>query len=84
MNSYHPKSLLNDLQYYITPPHDCSYLEKSQLGWYFSIQHIVWMSSRCLNFLGWVFAGVVILSTAQSVIYVDSAYLAAYLCANLK
>lgn len=27
MNSYHPKSLLNDLQYYITPPHDCSYLE---------------------------------------------------------
>lgn len=30
MNSYHPKSLLNDLQYYITPPHDCSYLpEKS-------------------------------------------------------
>lgn len=26
MNSYHPKSLLNDLQYYITPPHDCSYL----------------------------------------------------------
>ena len=28
MNSYHPKSLLNDLQYYITPPHDCSYLEK--------------------------------------------------------
>lgn len=30
MNSYHPKSLLNDLQYYITPPHTCSYLrEKS-------------------------------------------------------
>ena len=28
MNSYHPKSLLNDLQYYITPPHDCSYLEQ--------------------------------------------------------
>ena len=28
MNSYQPKSLLNDLQYYITPPHDCSYLEK--------------------------------------------------------
>ena len=28
MNSYHPKSLLNDLQYYITPPHSCSYLEK--------------------------------------------------------
>ncbi|AUX86378.1 arginyltransferase [Acinetobacter tandoii] len=28
MNSYHPKSLLNDLQYYITPPHECSYLEK--------------------------------------------------------
>ena len=27
MNSYHPKSLLNDLQYYITPPHHCSYLE---------------------------------------------------------
>ena len=27
MKSYHPKSLLNDLQYYITPPHDCSYLE---------------------------------------------------------
>ncbi|MFC6167228.1 arginyltransferase [Acinetobacter terrestris] len=27
MNSYHPKSLLNDLQYYITPPHSCSYLE---------------------------------------------------------
>ena len=27
MNSYHPKSPLNDLQYYITPPHDCSYLE---------------------------------------------------------
>lgn len=26
MNSYQPKSLLNDLQYYITPPHDCSYL----------------------------------------------------------
>ncbi|AOA59096.1 arginyltransferase [Acinetobacter larvae] len=26
MNSYYPKSLLNDLQYYITPPHDCSYL----------------------------------------------------------
>lgn len=30
MNSYHPKSPLTDLQYYITPPHDCSYLaEKS-------------------------------------------------------
>lgn len=30
MNSYQPKSRLNDLQYYITPPHDCSYLaEKS-------------------------------------------------------
>ena len=28
MNSYHPKSLLNELQYYITPPHDCSYLKK--------------------------------------------------------
>ena len=28
MNSYHPQSLLNDLQYYITPPHNCSYLEK--------------------------------------------------------
>lgn len=27
MNSYQPKSLLNDLQYYITPPHDCSYLK---------------------------------------------------------
>lgn len=27
MNSYQPKSPLNDLQYYITPPHDCSYLE---------------------------------------------------------
>nr|WP_174506597.1 arginyltransferase [Acinetobacter sp. Marseille-Q1620] len=27
MKSYLPKSLLNDLQYYITPPHDCSYLE---------------------------------------------------------
>ena len=27
MNSYHPTSLLNDLQYYITPPHNCSYLE---------------------------------------------------------
>lgn len=27
MKSYHPKSLLNDLQYYITPPHDCSYLD---------------------------------------------------------
>ena len=27
MKSYQPKSLLNDLQYYITPPHDCSYLE---------------------------------------------------------
>ncbi len=26
MNSYQPKSQLNDLQYYITPPHDCSYL----------------------------------------------------------
>ena len=26
MNSYQPKSLLNELQYYITPPHDCSYL----------------------------------------------------------
>ncbi|WP_343598445.1 arginyltransferase [Acinetobacter sp.] len=27
MNSYRPTSLLNDLQYYITPPHECSYLE---------------------------------------------------------
>ena len=27
MNSYQPKSLLNELQYYITPPHDCSYLK---------------------------------------------------------
>jgi len=27
MKSYQPKSLLNDLQYYITPPHDCSYLD---------------------------------------------------------
>ena len=27
MNSYHPKSPLNELQYYITPPHDCSYLD---------------------------------------------------------
>lgn len=28
MNSYHPKSLLNELQYFITPPHDCSYLKQ--------------------------------------------------------
>ena len=28
MNSYHPKSLVNDLQFYITPPHDCSYLSQ--------------------------------------------------------
>lgn len=28
MNSYQPKSPLNELQYYITPPHDCSYLAK--------------------------------------------------------
>lgn len=27
MKSYQPKTLLNDLQYYITPPHDCSYLD---------------------------------------------------------
>ena len=27
MNSYHPQSLLNELQYYITPPHNCSYLD---------------------------------------------------------
>lgn len=27
MNSYQPKSLLNELQYYITPPHNCSYLD---------------------------------------------------------
>lgn len=26
MKSYQPKALLNDLQYYITPPHECSYL----------------------------------------------------------
>ncbi len=26
MNSYQPESLLNELQYYITPPHNCSYL----------------------------------------------------------
>ena len=28
MNSYQPKPQVNDLQFYITPPHDCSYLEK--------------------------------------------------------
>ncbi len=28
MNSYQTFSPLNDLQYYITPPHNCSYLEK--------------------------------------------------------
>ncbi len=27
MKSYHPQSLLNELQYYITPPHHCSYLD---------------------------------------------------------
>ncbi|MEB3768064.1 arginyltransferase [Acinetobacter sp. MD2] len=27
MNSYRPAPLLNDLQYYITPPHNCSYLD---------------------------------------------------------
>lgn len=27
MNSYQPKSHVNDLQFYITPPHDCSYLD---------------------------------------------------------
>lgn len=27
MKSYQPKPLLNNLQYYITPPHECSYLE---------------------------------------------------------
>ncbi|MEB3754749.1 arginyltransferase [Acinetobacter sp. MD2(2019)] len=27
MNSYRPTPLLNELQYYITPPHDCSYLD---------------------------------------------------------
>ena len=32
----------------------------------------------------WVFAEVAILSTVQSVICVDSAYLAAYQCADLK
>ncbi|GAB3040348.1 arginyltransferase [Acinetobacter apis] len=26
MNSYNPKSPLHELQYFITPPHDCSYL----------------------------------------------------------
>ncbi len=27
MKSYQPKSRVNDLHYYITPPHDCSYLD---------------------------------------------------------
>ncbi|WOE33001.1 MULTISPECIES: arginyltransferase [unclassified Acinetobacter] len=27
MNSYQPEALLNELQYYITPPHACSYLK---------------------------------------------------------
>ena len=31
MNSYQQKYLLNDLQYYITPPHDCRYLEKKSV-----------------------------------------------------
>lgn len=40
MKSYHPKSLLNDLQYYITPPHDCSYLENKSARMVFFLDPI--------------------------------------------
>ena len=29
MKSYHPQSQINELQYYITTPHDCSYLDNA-------------------------------------------------------
>ena len=50
MKSYQPKSLLNDLQYYITPPHDCSYLDNKSARMVFWTRFIGLMSSPCLNF----------------------------------
>lgn len=43
MKSYQPKSLLNDLQYYITPPHDCSYLDNKSARMVFLDQFIALM-----------------------------------------
>ena len=84
MNSYHPKSLLNDLQYYITPPHDCSYLEKKSARMVFldPAHRIDVVTLSEISRVGFRRSGD--LSTVQSVICVDSAYLAAYQCANLK
>ncbi len=56
MNSYHPKSLLNDLQYYITPPHDCSYLRKVSWMVFLDPAHGLDVVTLSANFLRWVFA----------------------------
>ncbi len=69
MNSYHPKSLLNDLQYYITPPHDCSYLpEKSARMVFLDPAHKIDVLRLCLNSLGSVFVAVAILSIVLNAI----------------
>ena len=48
MNSYHPQSLLNELQYYITPPHNCSYLDNKSARMVFldPAQLLMWSHSQ--------------------------------------
>ena len=79
MKSYHPKSLLNDLQYYITPPHDCSYLENKSARMVFldPIHRIDVVTLSELSRL--VFVVVATLYTVLNVIYAGSVYLVVYL-----
>lgn len=84
MNSYHPKSPLNDLQYYITPPHDCSYLpEKSARMVFLDPTHkIDVLTLSELSRVG--FVAVAILYIALNAIYAANAFLHAFLSLNLK
>lgn len=74
MKSYHPKSLLNDLQYYITPPHDCSYLESKSARMVFldPVHRIDGSLDLYLNFRELVFGVVAILFIAPNAICVGS------------
>ena len=84
MNSYHPKSLLNDLQYYITPPHDCSYLEKKSARMVFldPAHRIDVVTLSELSRVGFRRSGDFVYRPECHLC--RQCHLAAYLCANLK
>ena len=84
MNSYHPKSPLNELQYYITPPHDCSYLDHKSARMVFLDPAQRIDVSHFPSYPVQAFDAVVILSIVLNVIYADNAYPAVFQSITLK